>query len=57
VPTENTNKKFRAIKSFVLRQGRLTKAQQNALDNYWQDYGIEYSELELSFENLFGNNH
>lgn len=57
MPTENTNNKFRAIKSFVLRQGRLTKAQQNALDNYWQDYGIEYSELELSFENLFGNNH
>jgi len=45
VPTANTNNKLRTIKSFVLRQGRLTKAQQNALDNYWQDYGIEYSEL------------
>jgi tRNA (guanine-N7-)-methyltransferase len=55
VPVENTNNKFRGIKSFVLRQGRLTKAQQNALDNYWQDYGIEYSELEISFKELFDN--
>ena len=55
MPTENTHNKFRGIKSFVLRQGRLTKAQQNALDNYWQNYGIEYSELELSFKNLFDN--
>jgi len=55
VPTANTNNKLRTIKSFVLRQGRLTKAQQNALDNYWHDYGIEYAELELSFKNLFDN--
>lgn len=55
MPVENTNNKFRGIKSFVLRQGRLTKAQQNALDNYWQDYGIEYSELEISFKELFDN--
>lgn len=39
----------------MLRQGRLTRAQQNALDNHWQDYGIEYAEQPLSFEKLFGN--
>lgn len=55
--TDNADnkEKFRAIKSFVLRQGRLTKAQQNALDNHWHDYGIDYSEQELNFEDLFGN--
>ena len=53
---EKAQKKYRAIKSFVLRQGRLTKAQQNALDNYWQHYGIEYNEQVLSFNKLFNNN-
>ncbi len=47
--------KHRAIKSFVLRQGRLTVAQQNALDNYWQSYGIDYSEQQLDFGLLFNN--
>lgn len=45
----------RRIKSFVLRQGRLTVAQQNALDNYWQDYGIEYTAQLLDFNSLFNN--
>lgn len=45
----------RSIKSFVLRQGRLTRAQQNALDQYWQDYGIDYSEQVICFDKLYGN--
>jgi tRNA (guanine-N7-)-methyltransferase len=45
----------RRIKSFVLRQGRLTVAQQNALDNHWQDYGIDYSAQLLDFTSLFNN--
>lgn len=54
--TENPqNKEHRTIRSFVLRQGRLTKAQQNALDNYWADYGIDYSEQTLNLASLFGN--
>jgi len=47
--------KHRTIKSFVLRQGRLTQAQQNALDNHWQNYGIDFSEQLLSFKQLFDN--
>ena len=47
--------KRRKIKSFVLRQGRLTKAQQHALDNYWQDYGVDYAEEMIDFTRLFGN--
>ena len=59
MPTEPPQKKpllnLRTIKSFVLRQGRLTSAQQNALENHWQDYGIDYSEQILSFNHLFKN--
>ena len=46
----------RAIKSFVLRQGRLTNAQQNALENHWQEYGIDFSEQPLDYPTLFANN-
>jgi tRNA (guanine-N7-)-methyltransferase len=55
VPVKNDHTKYREIKSFVLRQGRLTAAQQHALDNYWLDYGIDYSDQVLSFKELFGN--
>ncbi|MFV9615493.1 MAG: tRNA (guanosine(46)-N7)-methyltransferase TrmB [Gammaproteobacteria bacterium] len=46
-------KKRRPIKSFVLRQGRLTGAQQHALDKHWLTYGIDFSEQVLSFNKLF----
>jgi len=55
VPVNNDHNKHREIKSFVLRQGRLTAAQQHALDNHWPEYGIEYSDQVLSFNELFGN--
>jgi len=45
----------RQIKSFVLRQGRLTNAQQHALENHWQQYGIDFSEQVLSFTEVFNN--
>lgn len=38
-----------------MRQGRLTVAQQNALDNHWKDYGIDYSEQFLDYGALFDN--
>lgn len=46
--------RHRTIRSFVLRQGRLTTAQQNALDNYWKDYGVDFSETLLDLPSLFG---
>lgn len=55
MPEDNSQKRHREIKSFVLRQGRLTTAQQNALDNHWQDYGIDFSEQRLEFNQLFNN--
>lgn len=40
----------RTIRSFVLRQGRLTKGQEQALTNLWPIYGIDYnSKLPIEF--------
>jgi len=53
--------RLRQVRSFVLRGGRLTVAQQRALDEYWPAYGIE-TDIEsgtdpLDFQALFGNDH
>ena len=53
---ENQEKWHRPVRSFVLRTGRLTVAQQKALDNYWQEYGIDFSDKLLDFAAIFGNN-
>lgn len=45
----------RTIKSFILRQGRLTQGQQRALDEQWPVFGIDYEAKLLDFEVLFGN--
>jgi len=43
----------RTIKSFVKREGRLTKSQLNALDKLWPKFGIDYSEQQLDLERIF----
>lgn len=45
---------FRRIRSFVRREGRLTKGQQRALDNLFPVYGIEQSDQPLDLSALFG---
>ena len=45
--------KQRTIKSFVRREGRLTKSQQHALDHYWKKYGIDYKPEMLDFIGVF----
>jgi len=45
----------RTIKSFILRQGRLTHGQQRALDEQWPVFGIDYEATPLDFNQLFGN--
>ncbi len=48
----------RTIRSFVLRQGRMTVAQQQAMDTQWPVYGINYTpNAQLDFSQLFGNDH
>lgn len=49
-----TEKHRRRIRSFVRREGRLTPAQQRALETLWPAYGIEASSNLLDFADIFG---
>jgi tRNA (guanine-N7-)-methyltransferase len=44
----------RKIRSFVLRQGRLTPAQERAFTSGWPVYGIEYQKEPLDLDQVFG---
>lgn len=44
----------RTIKSFVLRQGRLTKGQEQALETLWPLFGVDMADTPLDFARLFG---
>jgi tRNA (guanine-N7-)-methyltransferase len=44
----------RRIRSFVLRQGRLTKGQERALQTGWPQFGVEYTGQALDLVNTFG---
>jgi tRNA (guanine-N7-)-methyltransferase len=44
----------RRIRSFVLRQGRITPAQQRAFDQHWQQRGIDFTGEVRDFDALFG---
>jgi tRNA (guanine-N7-)-methyltransferase len=43
----------RKIRSFVLRQGRITTAQQRAFDEHWQRYGLEFAGVPRDFSAVF----
>lgn len=59
VPEQNEQPTYmRRIRSFVLREGRLTKAQQHALENYWPNYGLDYQTKAFDLLQVFGrDNH
>ena len=42
-----------SVRSYVLRQSRLTKAQAAAIDRYWVDFGIDYRDETLDLHALF----
>ena len=44
----------RRIRSFVLRAGRTTPAQERALSELWPTYGIELGEAPLDLQAVFG---
>ena len=50
-PQEN----LRQIKSYMQRAGRVTKKQQQALENYSSKHLLEYSDKKLNFAEMFGN--
>lgn len=51
---DENGRPLRRIRSFVRRQGRLTKGQQQALDSYWPMMGVEYQAEPIVLEALFG---
>lgn len=51
---ENEDIKKRPIRSFVLRQGRLTVAQERALEMGLPKFGIPYAPLQLDLNAAFG---
>ena len=44
----------RKVRSFVLRQGRFTDAQQRGFDELWPHYGINYTGTPRDFDTTFG---
>ena len=48
------NQLHRRIRSFVLREGRMTKGQQQALDELFPRFGVSLSQGLLNFDVLFG---
>ncbi|HEY1890963.1 MAG TPA: tRNA (guanosine(46)-N7)-methyltransferase TrmB [Steroidobacteraceae bacterium] len=44
----------RAIRSFVTRNGRITSAQERALQQFWPRYGVELGAAPLDLEAIFG---
>jgi len=51
---QESGKYLRSIRSFVLRTGRMTPAQQRALDEHWLRKGLERERGRLDFEQVFG---
>jgi tRNA (guanine-N7-)-methyltransferase len=45
---------LRRIRSFVLREGRMTVAQQRAFDAHWARFGIDYTGTAQDFDARFG---
>lgn len=45
----------RAVRSYVLRQGRMTDAQKHAIDTLLDKYGIELTDELMDFEQVFAN--
>jgi tRNA (guanine-N7-)-methyltransferase len=43
----------RPIRSFVLRQGKMTDAQKRAFEQHWDKYGLQYAGGERDFAGIF----
>lgn len=44
----------RAIRTFVMRTGRITPSQQKALETLWPEYGLTADGQPLNFQHIFG---
>jgi tRNA (guanine-N7-)-methyltransferase len=50
---KENSKKQNTIRSYVKREGRLTSAQQYALDNYWDNHGVDFNADSLDLQSLY----
>lgn len=51
---QHSEKPLRTVRSYVLRQGRMTPAQREALDTLWGHYGVNPTDTDLDLDVLFG---
>jgi tRNA (guanine-N7-)-methyltransferase len=49
-----TGRPLRKVRSFVLREGRLTRGQERALEELWPRFGVEYAPQSIDPVSLFG---
>jgi tRNA (guanine-N7-)-methyltransferase len=54
VEAQAAPRRTRAIRSFVLRQGRQTEAQKRAFTDHWPRYGLPYAGVPVDFAASFG---
>jgi len=52
---EQEGKYIRKVRSFVKREGRLTKGQERALTDHWADMGLSHGDGLVDTKALFGN--
>jgi len=50
----NEEKHRRSIRSFVKREGKMTKGQQNAIIELWPQFGVDFARRTIDLELLFG---
>ncbi len=53
-PPNTSAPRLRPVRSFVLRQGRMSPAQQRALDTLLPRFGVPYQAAPLDFDRTFG---
>jgi tRNA (guanine-N7-)-methyltransferase len=53
---EKEGKYIRKVRSFVKREGRLTKGQASALEKFWPTMGLNHPDGMIDFASLFNNN-
>ncbi|MGB8636420.1 MAG: tRNA (guanosine(46)-N7)-methyltransferase TrmB [Rhodanobacteraceae bacterium] len=51
---QGTESQRRPVRSYVLREGRITPAQQRAFDAHWSRYGVDFAGEARDLDGLFG---
>lgn len=52
--TVHDSRRLRPVRSFVLREGRITAAQQRAFDAHWARFGLDYQGRVRDLDAVFG---